>query len=290
MSKKRDLIPPPSTNAGTPLSKQQATDITIHSKLNGAIDTLGVYARSLLFAEFSMVAYLSEEETRKAVSPLGFHSLEFFEKDGAQAYAFTSDTDLVIACRGTEPNEWNDIRADLDAATAVAETMGRVHRGFKSEVDDLWPLLEKALKNNDKKLWFTGHSLGGAMATICAGRCLLSHINSVPEQIFTFGSPRVGDERYINHAKVNYLRWVNNNDIVTRVPPNWMGYQHTGTEMYLNAFGQLRNMNKFQRGKDRWRGFLRGLKTGEFDHFSDHIIDRYVEYIYNEAKTRGELS
>ena len=50
----------------------------------------------------------------------------------------------------------------------IAETAGRVHRGFKREVDDLWPRLEQALVNNTRPLWFAGHSLGGAMATICA--------------------------------------------------------------------------------------------------------------------------
>jgi triacylglycerol lipase len=31
--------------------------------------------------------------------------------------------------------------------------------------------------------------------------------------------------------------------------------------------------------KDRWRGFLRGLRSREFDHFSDHSIARYIQYI-----------
>ena len=103
--------------------------------------------------------------------------------------------------------------------------------------DDLWPKLEKALVSNQSPVWFAGHSLGGAMATICAGRCQLSHIKSNPEGLFTFGSPRVGNKRYINYCKIRHYRWVNNNDIVTRVPPMWMGYSHGGTEMYLNANG-----------------------------------------------------
>ncbi len=162
--------------------------------------------------------------------------------------------------------------------------MGRVHRGFKKEVDDLWPTLENMLSSNVKNLWFTGHSLGGAMATICAGRCLLSSINSNPIQIQTFGSPRVGNKRYINHTKVNYLRWVNNNDIVTRSPPVWLGYRHTGTEMYLDAKGCINKLTKIQKSQDRWNGFVSGLKKKEIDHFSDHSIERYVEYIYLATK------
>ena len=167
--------------------------------------------------------------------------------DGSQAYLFENDQDCVVACRGTEPNEWNDIRADVNAIHAVAETVGRVHRGFKREVDDLWPGLEKALIDNTKTLWFIGHSLGGAMAAICAGRCKLSHIRSNPAGLYTFGSPRVGTKRYINHAQITHIRWINNNDIVTRVPSRWLGYRHSGEEVYLNAYGKVRKLTGWQR-------------------------------------------
>lgn len=236
-----------------------------------------------------MVAYLPEAEVSKAATILGFDTIIYYDRDGSQAYSFINQTDHVIACRGTEPNEWNDLKADLDAATAVAETIGRVHRGFKREVDDIWPILEKSLQNNDKTLWFTGHSLGGAMATICAGRCMLSHIKSNPTQIYTFGSPRVGDKRYINFVKVDHVRWVHNNDIVTKVPPTWLGYRHTGQEHYLNSEGKLSELNIIQRKKDAWKGFISGLKNRNIDHFEDHIIDRYVDHIYFEALNSGDL-
>lgn len=272
-----------------PISEQKADDLLVRSSINGPINTLGVLTKSLLFAELSMISYLPEEEVILAAEPLNFFDVKFYNQGGAQAYSLISETDHVITCRGTEPNEWNDLKANMNARTAVAETIGRVHRGFKQEVDDLWPILEKALLDNTKTLWFTGHSLGGAMTTICAGRCLLSHIASSPEQIYTFGSPRVGNKTYINHAKVDYLRWVNNNDIVTRVPPAWFGYRHTGQEMYLDANGQIKKLNPLQRGKDRSLGFFKGLRAGEFDYFSDHMIDRYVDYIYQQAKAAGEI-
>jgi len=236
-----------------------------------------------------MISYLPHEITALLAKKLNFDEVFFYEQDGAQAYSFISQTDHVIACRGTEPNEWNDVKADLDAITAVAETVGRVHRGFKKEVDDIWPVLEDSLSKNTKKLWFTGHSLGGAMATICAGRCLLSKINSTPEQVQTFGSPRIGNKRYINHAKVDYLRWVNNNDIVTRAPPAWLGYRHSGKVMYLNSQGKLADLSLIELGHDRWKGFILGLRKGRIDHFSDHLIEQYVEYIYQETLTAGEV-
>jgi len=113
---------------------------------------------------------------------------------------------------------------------------------------------------------------------------LLSSIDTVPEQVHTFGSPRVGTKRYINYAKIDYYRWVNNNDIVTRTPPAWLGYRHSGKEMYLDAHGKLRELNKIQRSADTWKGFVMGLKNREIDYFNDHLIDRYVDYIFNNQK------
>lgn len=256
--------------------------------LDHPINDLSLLQRSLLFAELAWVAYLAEESAAKIVDDIGLRETMFFDRDGSQAYIFKTEHDCIVACRGTEPNEWNDVKADCNAFTAVSETVGRVHRGFKKEVDDLWPRLEEALVNNDKTLWFCGHSLGGAMATICAGRCFLSHIKSTPRQLFTYGSPRVGNKRYVNHVKLEHVRWVNNNDIVTRVPMLWMGYRHTGTQMYLNAYGKLRPLTKTQRAKDRWRGFWMGVKKGKVDHFADHSMDEYIRNINVALKEEAD--
>ena len=266
-------------------------DSLFRSRVEGPIKEMSFLRQSLLFAELSWIAYFGDKAAEQAIRGIGLQEAEFFERDGAQAYSFTGEHDQIIACRGTEPTEWNDVKADLYALLAVAETVGQVHRGFKQEVDDLWPRIEERLIANKKTLWFTGHSLGGAMASICGGRCLLSHIASVPEAVFTYGSPRVGNKRYVNHAKINLIRWVNNNDIVPRVPPPWMGYRHAGREMYLDRHGKINNLNQVMRARDRWRGFLGGLKKWELDQFSDHSMTLYADYIYNnmiEAEKNGE--
>ncbi len=258
------------------------------SETGGPISLWGILRKSLLFAEISMIAYFDEKRVVPEAESMGFHHIDFVDLDGAQAYIFSNDIDIVIACRGTETNDFNDIKADLKVLPILAETIGRVHRGFKKEVDDLWPAIEKKIIHSEKKLWFCGHSLGGAMATICAGRCMLSHIKSNPIGLFTYGSPRVGTKKYVNHCVVNHTRWINNNDIVTRVPPMWMGYRHVGEEKYLNAYGKIRKMSGFQRVKDRIRGFFIGLGQGRIDHFSDHRITIYVEYIKEALEESGE--
>lgn len=256
-----------------------AAEAQVYSQLDGPIDSMSMLRKSLLFAELSNIAYLSRCEAGLLANRMGFPEIRYYDNDGAQAYIFGNEDDAVVTCRGTQPDDWNDVKADLDLQRAVAETAGWVHRGFKREVDDLWPRLEQALVNNTRTLWFSGHSLGAAMAAICAGRCKLSYIKSNPRALFTYGSPRIGNKRYVNYVQLDAYRWVNNNDIVTRVPPMWLGYRHKGQEIYLDAYGQIRKLTTWQRIKDRWRGTLQGLRDRRFDPFSDHSIVEYVKHI-----------
>ena len=253
------------------------------------IKDLNFKERSLLFARLSAIAYGDLKEVKKQAKELGFTAVEFYNKDGAQAYRFQNRHDLVIACRGTEPTCFNDIKADLKAIPVMAETVSRVHRGFKREVDDLWPMIVEDLsaKRAKQSLWFTGHSLGAAMATIMASRCLYCEKLPDPEELYTFGSPRVGWRGYVVHLGVQHHRWVNNNDVVTRVPLALMGYRHHGTEHYMNAYGQVRKNTGWQRVKDRWRGFVMGIKKGSIDNFSDHSMSNYIANIEAWNKEQG---
>ncbi|MGI9519028.1 MAG: lipase family protein [Pirellulaceae bacterium] len=270
------------------IENQTADQVQLISSIDRPIEEFTFLRRSLLFAELSMVAYMHPDECSRAAAKLGFRSGKFVNSDGAQAYVFTTEHDCVVACRGTEPNEWNDIRADLYAVLALAETVGRVHRGFKQEVDDLWDHLQGLLQDNSLPLWFTGHSLGGAIATISAGRCFLSHIESEPREIYTYGSPRIGNKRYVNHVPVPLFRWVQNNDVVTRVPPSWLGYRHAGQEFYIDHQGSVVQVYGWRRAKDRLKGFFKGLTRWRIDHFSDHLMGGYISAIDRATRQGGD--
>ena len=105
------------------------------------INQLSFKARSLLFARLSAIAYSDLKEATGAARRLEFNTIEFYDVNGAQAYRFMNKYDCIIACRGTQPNEFNDIKADLKSIPVMAETVSRVHKGFKSEVDELWPAI-----------------------------------------------------------------------------------------------------------------------------------------------------
>ena len=86
------------------------------------------------------------------------------------------------------------------------------------------------------KVLVTGHSLGASEATICAGT--LSYLKySAPENIFlyTFGSPRTGDEEFADNLKrlvPNSFRVVHKNDLIPRLPLRLMGYAHIASEIW----------------------------------------------------------
>jgi len=245
------------------------------------IKELDFKTKSALFARLSKISYNNKEMAESQAEVWGFTSTKFYDKDGAQAYLFSNDTDMVIACRGTEPTKWSDIKSDINALPVRSENVSRVHKGFKDAVDELWPNIEIDLitTEGDKTIWLCGHSLGASMATIMASR--LKHNDNLnnPLELYTYGSPRVGWLGYIHNVNVIHYRWKNNNDIVTTVPLALMGYRHHGEEHYINAYGQLRSPTGWQRVKDKFRGLWMGLKKGKIDSFSDHSIDEYISHI-----------
>lgn len=125
-----------------------------------------------------------------------------------------------------------------------------------------------------KKLYITGHSLGGAMATIAASR-----LKDKATCLYTYGSPRVGSRTFVKSFDVPHYRHVNNNDVVVKVPFAFLGYRHHGTLRYINYYGNIRKLTPWQRIKDQWRGRLTALKKKvPFDGAYDHGMGYYVKY------------
>ena len=111
-----------------------------------------------------------------------------------------------------------DIRADVKARQTACPTGGRLHSGFKEQYDDVACRVETVLDNEDvkgKPLFITGHSLGGAVATIAARR--LSADRRIAA-CYTFGSPRVGTEEWVSRIKTPIYRIVNSADPVPMLP------------------------------------------------------------------------
>ena len=258
-------------------------------RLDRPISEFSWVKKSLFFAELSQLSYAQPEVVTNIFKEAGLDQCAFIENEGAEAYVLGNQFDCLIVCRGTEPHQWNDIKADANALT-VAVDVGRVHSGFHTEVNQLWPLLEQQILANKRPLWFSGHSMGGAMAAVCAVRCKQSPILSDPYAIFSYGAPRVGNRPYTAVLKVKHYRWVNNNDIVPRIPPRWLGYRHMGHEIYINRLGKISYLRSWLRVRDRILGLLTSLRQGKIDYFSDHSMNEYIGHIqsYHDAELAGK--
>ena len=138
-------------------------------------------------------------------------------------------------------------------------------------------------KQKCQHVFFTGHSLGGALATLAASRW-----NTVTTHLYTYGSPRVGGKKFIQSFLTrNRYRFRNNNDIVTRVPFEIFGYKHVSGEggnfIYFDIDGNV--ATKFSRWymfKQWWKGTFRGVSHLKVDGFSDHSMTNYYEYCKRE--------
>jgi triacylglycerol lipase len=226
----------------------------------------------LIFANIAAITYEDPKTAKTKFKAIGCTIVEFFDIDNAQAYLLKNNDGIhVLSFRGTEVTEPSDILADLKSGKNIEAIGGKIHVGFKGEINKLWPVIEKAVANIDS-LYVTGHSLGAAMATIASGR-----MQSKVLALITFGSPRVGNKEYVNSLKFTHYRVQNNCDDVTKVPLLLMGFAHHGTHKYLNYYGAFRNLTPWQQIKDMVRSRAKAYTKGQkFLGVYDHMMDNYI--------------
>lgn len=235
-------------------------------------------------ARLSMNAYLPKKEFRKIYTK-DWDNVTMFSQGGTECYVLSCDKNYVVVFRGTEPTSWEDIKADVSFLKSKREWMpnsnstgskGKIHSGFRHALNDIWVDIWTHYNSNGKgkQLVVTGHSLGAALATLYTDR-----IDDPKSVCYTYGSPRVGDKELIKNMNFNCYRIRNNNDIVTKVPPELMGFSHKSTELkYFDCDGNLKE------GFSRWymftqwiKGTWRGLLKLKIDGFSDHSMGTYYE-------------
>jgi triacylglycerol lipase len=195
-----------------------------------------------------------------------------FEAENHSVDLWICKGECVIAFRGT--NDVRDWLADADVLR-VKRIGCKVHRGF----DHGERLLHYRLTNElpqCSRYWITGHSLGGALATLYAVRLADAGLNVAG--LYTFGSPRVGCRCFAQHADYvlsdRHFRVVHGNDIVPRVPRP-IRYRHCGQLCYLDRRDVVRFDPSFLSVEiDRLLGY-------RFDLVRDHFMESYFRSLYS---------
>lgn len=107
------------------------------------------------------------------------------------------------------------------------------------------------------------------MATICASRLSISHKKYL-NSMYTYGSPRVGDQEFVDNLHVKHYRFVNNNDIVPLVP-YLNGFEHHGNIFFIDFNGDLHDLTCIEKLNDNIKGrFDKMTKEAFLDSTEDH--------------------
>ena len=172
-------------------------------------------------AEASFIAYTEGEFLIDALKQAGFEKVRFFKAELTDSQGFVASNSqwILTAFRGTEPTKLKDFITDGDFLQEDSGQGGKVHSGFLEAFREIWfqaglsSYLDTLLKTKKRPLWFTGHSLGGALATLAADH------HPAATGLYTFGSPRVGNWAFRRDFKVPHFRFVHNLDLITHLPP-----------------------------------------------------------------------
>ena len=250
-------------------------------------------------AEAATLVYSNEDYVRTRFKEAGLKLVVFLDAKSTQCYIAGHDKFVVVLFRGSEiwkkkekfdPDKvFADLKADVDVRLVKWIGGGKVHRGFKRALDEVWDdltLYLARLHRQGLKIWFGGHSLGAALATLAADR--YPHAAGT----YTIGSPRVGNGEFRNRYQVQNYRIVNNSDLVTRVPPRGI-YRHVGELRFIDKFGEVhKRMPKAKKEvreisnepqdnyetNENFRGGLQGLVP---DVFRDHNPLLYTVHLWN---------
>jgi triacylglycerol lipase len=143
-----------------------------------------------------------------------------------------------------------------------SESGAMMHAGFVTAYFSVRDQIQDYVKTHQiTHVAVVGHSLGGALATLCAVD-LQFNFADLAIEIYTFGSPKVGNkgfEESFNRRVPNSYRFVSGMDIVPELPRWWQGwYAHVNTEIRLAP-------------RLSWN-----LLSAPF---MDHALDKYIDRI-----------
>lgn len=142
-------------------------------------------------------------------------------------YSKITQTTLISFTGTSFYSEWlEDLRFEQTKPLGINNidefnTMALVHTGFYKVYMSVKPQIHQLLNSNiSKQVIISGHSLGGALSTLCS----LDIYNNSPWTLihYSFASPRVGNPSFVstfNSIVTNSFRVANTEDIVPTLPP-----------------------------------------------------------------------
>jgi len=270
---------------------------------------------AIILAQLSNAAYSDKDAARAATLALGLTGFIWIDLtqqfEDVYAIAAGGAGCLVIAFRGTK--DFNNWMTDLQATPVGfpwifdrGPDVGDIHAGFGHALRDAWPKIRSALEDlvpapdvtpgttQSPTLWLTGHSLGGALAVLAGAAFSMwsdAPIRSV-NGIYTFGQPRVGLYNFCGNydhlLSRKTFRFVNNQDLVPRVPFRGWDYADLGQMIHFDSGGKPKLQSS------QWSSFLSRTFQSFKEFFdiaghaqsdvADHDMGRYANLVAASEK------
>jgi triacylglycerol lipase len=220
---------------------------------------------------------------------------------------------VFVVFRGTaDLRNWiTDLDCELVNERISESVSGaKIHAGFQQALKSVIPELRETLTRlalERRDVYFTGHSLGGALAMLAAARMQneewrMQNENSsrpIPNSpgiwLYTFGQPRVGNGAwarwYDGRLKERSWRIVHAEDIVPRVPWLLRMFRHAGHEVFYPGLtdrtDRTDRTNRWRMDVPWWRkapGDVFGTwaewrRKGRIALLADHRVETYVKLL-----------
>jgi triacylglycerol lipase len=272
---------------------------------------------ALLLAKMCNAAYMDDAAAKNEAAQLGLTNFQWIDltERFSDLYAIAASCDqfAILAFRGTK--DFKNWMTDLDATPAPfawlfegGPSVGQVHGGFGHELRDAWEKIAAAvevvtprpsktadpaeLAKSARTFWITGHSLGGGLAVLAGAVFSMwagASIRSV-SGIYTFGQPRIGlypfCGNYDHLLALKTFRFVNNQDLVPRVPFRGWDYADIGNMIHFTSDGtpklqSIQWSNFLSRTFESFKEFFGMAKNLGLD-VGDHSMAGYQKLV--EAK------
>lgn len=243
-----------------------------------------LFAELLVYARLSNSAYESEESVNRLAKETG-RELMMYEHLPILGVTYFLLTDTAnkthwIAIRGTVNVE--NTLVNLDVQLIANKDIGiQLHSGFAETAKEIFQHIKPKLKKG-YSIKITGHSLGGAVATVLAMHLDIN--NYLVAKVVTFGQPKVTNiTGALKFSHLDILRIVTAKDFVPLLPPvdvvdiNNIGiYWPLGQEIILldnNEYSITNGLNSMLRATK----YLN--KMPDMNNLKEHQIAHYIQAI-----------
>ncbi len=211
---------------------------------------------------------------------------------GRNVYVVVKDpTFVLVAFRGTD--ELADWGTNL-RWKPVEALGGRVHSGFLGALDSLWGDLERDLgPPDDRPVWVCGHSLGGALATLAAGRlCEGGNVSTWRVGgLYTYGQPAVGDREFNRQLgdalDGKYFRFANTADVV--VEETFSDFAHAGSLRFIDRGGSIHDQPTRRIRLDPLLARLFNDRERTPAQFADHSMQNYLQAVVEHRSPEDQI-